>query len=622
MVSGPKISVIIPVYNGEDYLCECLDSVIHQTLQDIEIFIVNDGSTDSTEEILKTYSALDQRICVINQENAGAGAARNNALKYAKGEYLSILDADDVFELDMLEKSYNTAQKNNLDIVVFACDIFDDACNVQPADHTIRKDLMPDFQPFCSKDIKKDVFRVFIGWTWDKLFKREFVESHELKFQEQRTTNDALFTFDAIILAKKIMTLNEILVHHRDNKKSLSNTREKSWWCFYNALIAMKEDLIKFEVYDKFKDDYINYAINFTLWNLDTLAEPSKSQLMDKLKKEWLQNLGIKEYPIVKAYNKYEYYRLKKLWDDKEFELSIIVPVFNSEKYLEQFISCIKNQMSENLEIIFVDGTSSDNTLNTIAVNCPEAKSIVCPWPNYAHQVKMGLECANGKYFSIISPNMKWNVRLDCLLKECIDENWDVLLTEFSAFDCTDTHFCEFANYPIDLTAIDRVDQVTEFSLNGVSEYLLQICKKELFDNNELELNEQCLPQQAYNKLIVSALKSNRNIEVSSQDMTSVYIDFDSIINRDSYSLLGESSNSYRTVISMMKSDILEQPKLFREVINQDEIKLNTLKDQCNNLKRENEALRQQLIAVANSSSFKIGRCITYIPRKILGRKS
>ena len=258
MVRGPKISVIIPVYNGEDYLCECLDSVIHQTLQDIEIFIVNDGSTDSTEEILKKYSALDQRICIINQENAGAGAARNNALKYAKGEYLSILDADDVFELDMLEKSYYTAQKNDLDIVVFACDIFDDAGNVQPGDYAIRKDLMPDFQPFCSKNIEKDVFRVFIGWTWDKLFKREFVEFHALKFQEQRTTNDALFTFDAIILAKKIMTLNDILVHHRDNKKSLSNTREKSWRCFYDALIAMKEDLIKFEVYDTFKDDYIN----------------------------------------------------------------------------------------------------------------------------------------------------------------------------------------------------------------------------------------------------------------------------------------------------------------------------------------------------------------------------
>ena len=298
---------------------------------------------------------------------------------------------------------------------------------------------------------------------------------------------------------------------------------------------------------------------------------------MDKLKKEWLQNLGIKEYPIVKAYNKYEYYRLKKLWDDKEFDLSIIVPVFNSEKYLDQFISCIKKQMSENLEIIFVDGTSSDNTLNTIAANFPEAKSIVCPWPNYAHQVKMGLECASGKYYSIMSPNMKWNVRQDCLLKECIDENWDVLLTKFTVFDCNDTNFCKIANYPIDLTAIDRVDQVTEFSVNGVSEYLLQICKKELFDNNELELNEQCLPQQAYNKLIMSALKSNQNIQVSSQHMVSVYIDFDSIINRDSYSLLGESSNSYRTVISMMKSDILEQPKLFREVINQDEIKFNHL---------------------------------------------
>jgi glycosyltransferase involved in cell wall biosynthesis len=141
----PKVSVIMPVYNVENYLRQCLDSVINQTLRDIEIICIDDQSTDGSLGILKDYAAIDPRIRIITQKNAGAGAARNTGLKVAKGEYLSFLDSDDFFELDMLEKAYHACSTNNLDFVVFRSDKFDnDSKTYIPLYYSIRKDLLPD----------------------------------------------------------------------------------------------------------------------------------------------------------------------------------------------------------------------------------------------------------------------------------------------------------------------------------------------------------------------------------------------------------------------------------------------------------------------------------------------
>ena len=117
-----KVSVIIPVYNGESYLEQCLDSIIGQTLKEIEIICVNDGSKDRTQQILEKYAEKDSRIQIINQENGGAGAARNAGLRIARGEYLSILDGDDFFEPDMLEKAYKKAKESRAELLVFGSD--------------------------------------------------------------------------------------------------------------------------------------------------------------------------------------------------------------------------------------------------------------------------------------------------------------------------------------------------------------------------------------------------------------------------------------------------------------------------------------------------------------------
>lgn len=116
---GTKVSVILPVYNVSDYLRQCMDSIVGQTLKDIEIICVDDGSTDDSLAILKEYEAKDQRVKVIQQANAGAGAARNKGLEIATGEYLSFLDSDDFFEPDMLEKAWSKAHETRAQVVVF-----------------------------------------------------------------------------------------------------------------------------------------------------------------------------------------------------------------------------------------------------------------------------------------------------------------------------------------------------------------------------------------------------------------------------------------------------------------------------------------------------------------------
>ena len=119
---SPKVSVIVPVYNVSEYLGQCLDSILLQTLQDIEVICVNDGSTDDSLDILQGYAMFDERLKIISQENAGAGAARNNGIKHATGEYIICLDSDDFFEPDMLEKMVAKAEEDGSDVVV--CDFY------------------------------------------------------------------------------------------------------------------------------------------------------------------------------------------------------------------------------------------------------------------------------------------------------------------------------------------------------------------------------------------------------------------------------------------------------------------------------------------------------------------
>ena len=217
----------------------------------------------------------------------------------------------------MLEKSYRAAKEQDLDIVVFGCDFYDtERQSYRPCTYSINKALLPDKPVFTAQDVQQDVFRLFIGWSWDKLFRREFVEKHGLQFQVQRTTNDLLFVFSAILYAERIAVMDDVFAHYRSSAESLSVTREKSWTCFYNALMALRDELHKMGSYERFEQDFKNYCVNFTLWNLRTLKEPTHTLLYNKLREEWFEEMDLLKHPKEYFYHEHEYVCFRKIYEN------------------------------------------------------------------------------------------------------------------------------------------------------------------------------------------------------------------------------------------------------------------------------------------------------------------
>ena len=314
-MENPVVSVIVPVYNVEPYLPQCLDSIVNQTLKNIEIICVNDSSTDNSLNILNHYAEKDPRIKVVTQPNGGAGAARNRGLSLAAGKYLSFLDSDDFFEPDMLELAYNKAVCDKADFVVFQSDqYYTDRKEFVSVPWTLREKEIPPYTPFNHRQMTDNIFKVFVGWAWDKLYDREFVEKNHLRFQEQRTSNDMLFVFSGVAVAKRISVVKKVLAHQRrDAKDSLSKTRENSWHCFYDALSALRDRLKSEGFYDELEKDYINYALHFSLWNIRTLAEPTRSRLIEKMKSQWFSDLGIAGKSGDYFYNQKEFKEYERL---------------------------------------------------------------------------------------------------------------------------------------------------------------------------------------------------------------------------------------------------------------------------------------------------------------------
>lgn len=213
MAADIKISVIIPVYNAEKYLRECLDSVIEQTLQEIEIICVDDGSTDNSLAILKEYTQKDERLKIIEQANRGAGAARNLGMAVALGEYLAFLDADDLYYPQALAQAYAVAVKEKADMLAFDAEYF--IAGSAWLNPQINSLLLADRQMISAENDGKFLFQLLSCNTWCKLYRRDFVQRSGLRYQEIKTANDLCFVCSALAVAERIAVLDKPLVKHR-----------------------------------------------------------------------------------------------------------------------------------------------------------------------------------------------------------------------------------------------------------------------------------------------------------------------------------------------------------------------------------------------------------------------
>jgi glycosyltransferase involved in cell wall biosynthesis len=234
-----KISVIIPVYNVAPYIRKCLDSVINQTYKNLEIILVNDGSTDKSGSICDEYKATDKRIQVFSKKNGGVSSAKNIGLNNATGKYIGFVDSDDWVEPDMYENMYNAAEKNNVQISV--CGYYKNN-NVIKNKTTISQDIITT-ENMLLYPLKRDYYMGFCGYTWNKLFLADVM----LKFDESIHYGEDVLLYSQIVLKGDCIGtfIDKPLYHYRQRNDSIANSKS----------IETKKDILK--VYKIIEESFI-----------------------------------------------------------------------------------------------------------------------------------------------------------------------------------------------------------------------------------------------------------------------------------------------------------------------------------------------------------------------------
>lgn len=203
----PKVSIVVPVYNVAEYLTECLESLVSQSLKDIEIICVNDGSTDNSLEILEKYALCDNRVKIITQENRGQGHARNAAILVASGEYIGFVDSDDWVCTEYFERLYNASQ--NVDICLTKSII-----SVDNSNRNLKE------MQWEQKDIKKHLLKKNCH-CWNKIYKRDFILNNSIFFHgATNRIEDNYFSVKAIVSAKAINCIDDVSYYWRKNMLS------------------------------------------------------------------------------------------------------------------------------------------------------------------------------------------------------------------------------------------------------------------------------------------------------------------------------------------------------------------------------------------------------------------
>lgn len=235
-----KVSVVVPVYNAEAYLEECIDSILGQTLTDIEVIAVDDGSTDGSAAILKKYAERDKRLKVVMQENAGVSTARNNGIREAKGEYVSFIDSDDWIDADFLEKLYNAAKENNADIAAASVMLFGGGKRTRRLLEYKRNQVLNTLRE------KYVCFRVFkYNYTCNKIYRRDALVESSIIFEPERYFEDMLFMPLVTEALGRGVAVSGTAYHYRRNPMSITHT--------VKANLKVKSDLRKARAFrDKF----------------------------------------------------------------------------------------------------------------------------------------------------------------------------------------------------------------------------------------------------------------------------------------------------------------------------------------------------------------------------------
>jgi glycosyltransferase involved in cell wall biosynthesis len=285
-----KVSIIIPTYNVEPYLVECMDSITNQTLKDIEIICINDGSTDNSLEILKSYAEKDSRIILVDKENGGYGIGMNIGLDKATGEYVGILEPDDFVPINMYEDLYNIASQNDLDFV--KADFYrftraDDGNMNLVYNHLSKNE--EDYNKVFNPSETPSAIRYIMN-TWSGIYKRSFLEEHGIRHNETpgASFQDNGFWFQTFVFAKRAMILNKpYYMNRRDNPNSSVKNPQKVY-CMNVEYDHIRDILMKHpDLWERFKGMYWVKKLHNYNATLNRISEEFKVEYVDRISEEF-----------------------------------------------------------------------------------------------------------------------------------------------------------------------------------------------------------------------------------------------------------------------------------------------------------------------------------------------
>lgn len=328
-----KVSVIIPVYNAEKHLKECIKSVTEQTLKEIEIICVDDGSSDSSLEILKKLAAEDSRIIIKRQQNLFAGEARNNGMADARGKYLEFWDSDDYFEKDALEVLYNKCEKEKADICLCAAYTVDGKTGKRAVDETfLKRRFLPKENVFSIESDPDYIFNMASNTPWQRMFRADFIRENSLKFQNLRHANDTYFSLMATFLAKRITYTEKPLVNYRtNNSESVTGKASADPLCAYRAYEAVYDEITRRGISDRALRSFYSKLLSGLIREIMTQTNGSAmNTVYSKIKYEGFSRFGLDKYTDA------DYYYFKSDYEDMCFIKEHDLPEFLMYKYRKE----------------------------------------------------------------------------------------------------------------------------------------------------------------------------------------------------------------------------------------------------------------------------------------------
>ena len=292
----PKVSVIVPIYNVEKYLEKCINSLLSQTLEDIQIILVNDGSKDNSGNIAKEYEKNNKnRVIYVEKENGGLSDARNYGLKYATGDFIAFLDSDDYIEKNDYEEMYNKAIEENADYV--ECDFIWEFPN------KIRVDKQ---YPYKNKKEMLSFVRVV---AWNKLIKRQLITDNNLEFPKGLRYEDVEFTYKLIPFINKFAYVDKPFIHYVQREGSIANVQNERTAEIFTVLDNVIEFYKKNNIYEEYRNELeYNYARYLLCSSLKRMCKIKDKSIREKLLTESWERLNSnfpnwKENVILKTVN-------------------------------------------------------------------------------------------------------------------------------------------------------------------------------------------------------------------------------------------------------------------------------------------------------------------------------